>query len=262
VHPAGPGHRGGERNRSTLSGGPVGDPLAVPRLRAFLGKRAGSVSVAVEDLRSGQEWQWNPDGRYTTASIVKVDILEALLHRAAGAGGRLSARQVGLAEAMIEDSDNHAAQTLWDQLGGSAGIGAYNGLAGLSQTGLDAAGYWGDSVTSAGDQIDLLQALVLPGSPLSAAARRYELSLMEHISPGQSWGVSAGVPAGVTVALKNGWLPVKGPSDWAINSIGWIDGDRRDYLIAVLTNADPSEAYGIETAQTISALVYAGLAAP
>ncbi len=58
---------------------------------------------------------------------------------------------------------------------------------------------------------------------------------MEHITPDQDWGVSGGVPHNVTVALKNGWLPTGEYGSWEINSIGWVRGDRRDYLIAVLT---------------------------
>jgi hypothetical protein len=81
---------------------------------------------------------------------------------------------------------------------------------------------------------------------------------MEHITPDQDWGVSGGVPHNVTVALKNGWLPTGGYS-WQINSIGWVRGDRRDYMIAVLTAADPGEEYGIDTIEHISSLVFADL---
>jgi hypothetical protein len=51
---------------------------------------------------------------------------------------------------------------------------------------------------------------------------------MERVTPGQAGGISGGVPPGVTVALKNGWLPLDGNGDWQVNSIGWVIGDGRD----------------------------------
>ncbi len=38
--------------------------------------------------------------------------------------------------------------------------------------------------------------------------------LIENVESDQAWGVSAGVPAGVTVALKNGWLSLEDGGDW------------------------------------------------
>ena len=66
---------------------------------------------------------------------------------------------------------------------------------------------------------------------------------MENVTPDQRWGVSGGVPAGVTVALKNGWLPLDDANtDWQVNSVGWVSGDGRDYLIAVLQHGQPDRA--------------------
>jgi len=77
---------------------------------------------------------------------------------------------------------------------------------------------------------------------------------MHNVEPAQDWGVSAGLLAPATVALKNGWLPV-GPG-WEVNSIGSVTGRDRDYLIAVLTGDDPSMAYGVDTIEGISELVW------
>jgi len=82
---------------------------------------------------------------------------------------------------------------------------------------------------------------------------------MEHINPTQDWGVSGGVPRNATVALKNGWLPLGESGSWEINSIGWVRGDRRNYLIAVLTAHDPGEQYGIDT---IEQHLFTGLRRP
>jgi hypothetical protein len=83
---------------------------------------------------------------------------------------------------------------------------------------------------------------------------------MENITPSQRWGVSAGVPAQVTVALKNGWLPLnQAGTDWQINSVGWVSGLGRNYLIAVLSTGNPAEQYGIDTIDQLSAAVWSHL---
>lgn len=235
------------------------DPLTTAPMRSFLATRTGSISIAVRDLLTGQEWVYNPDARDQTASIIKVDILETLLRQAQVANAPLSDDTADTVQGMIEDSDDADAQELWDQVGASSGVGAYNTAAGLTETDLDTQGYWGESTTSAADQLRVLDGLVAPGGPLNQASKSYALGLMENIVPGQAWGVSAGVPSGVGVALKNGWVPLTSDTDWEINSIGRIQGDGRDYLIAVLTAHDPSEAYGIDTIQGVSPLVWRDL---
>ena len=79
---------------------------------------------------------------------------------------------------------------------------------------------------------------------------------MEGEEADQLWGVSGGVPTGTTVALKDGWDPLGNGTTWQINSIGWVDGDGRNYLLAVLTNGDDSESYGIQTIEGVSAIVW------
>jgi hypothetical protein len=235
------------------------DPLATPAIRRYLAGRDGSVSVAVEDLADPigyLEWDYNPNARYQTASIVKADILETLLHRYRGP---LTGSAAAIATDMIEDSDNDDATDLWNLADGASGVAAYNQIAGITRTSPNVAGYWGETLTTATDQVKLLAQLALPSNVLTTAARRYQLDLMEHIDPGQDWGVSGGVPHGVSVALKNGWLPLSSDSDWEVNSIGRVNGDGRWYLIAVLTAHDPGEEYGIDTIEHVSALIYQDL---
>ncbi len=80
---------------------------------------------------------------------------------------------------------------------------------------------------------------------------------MENVAPDQRWGVSGGVPAGVTVALKNGWLPLDDANtDWQVNSVGWVSGDGRDYLVAVFSTGNPTEQYGIDTINGLSSVIW------
>lgn len=240
--------------------GPHADPFS-PAVTSYLAGRAGTVTAAVYDLRTGQTWRLGHGQPQASASIVKVDILETLL--AAQPDG-LSAADRALAASMIENSDNDAATALWNAAGGPAGLRSYNLAVGLRQTTPSAcvacAGFpwpgWGLTTTTPADQILLLRQL-LAGPLLSRADRDFAMSLMEHVEPSQRWGVSAGVPAGVRVALKNGWVPLTAPdADWQVNSEGRVAGDGRNYLVAVLAAGNPSQQYGIDTIDALSGLLW------
>ena len=246
---------------------PQADPMS-GAAAAYLAGRSGTSLAAVYDIKTGQSWSLGDGAAQDEASVVKLDVLETLL--AGQGGGPLSAADQVLARSMIEDSDNDAATSLWDEAGGAAGIAAYNDRAGLTGTTpsqcVTCAGFnwpgWGLTTTVPQDQLSLLKQLVLPGLHplLSAAQRSYALSLMENVAPGQAWGVSGGVPAGATVALKNGWLPLNDANtDWQVNSVGWVHGDGRDYLIAVLSTGNPTEQYGIDTINGLSSRLWPAL---
>jgi beta-lactamase class A len=231
---------------------------------SYLGGREGVVSAAVDDLSTGQVWTIGPGRPQAEASIVKVDILETLLTQA-GTSGALSGADAELAQSMIEDSDNDSATDLWDTVGGASGIRSFNDDAGLTDTTpspcVECADFpwpgWGLSTTTPADQIALLRQIAGPGGLLTSTQRGYAAGLMENITPSQRWGVCAGVPAQVTVALKNGWLPLnQAGTDWQINSVGWVSGLGRDYLIAVLSTGNPAEQYGIDTIDQLSAAVW------
>ncbi len=239
------------------------DPLAAAA--SYAAQRAGTILAAVYDVRTGQTWRLGQGQPQPEASVVKLNILETLLaQRSSG----LSAADKPLAQLMIEDSDNDAATSLWYAAGGAAGLQAYNEAVGLADTTpsscVQCAGFpwpgWGLTTTVPVDQLSLLKELIEPGTLLTPAERGYALSLLENVTPSQRWGVSGGVPAQVTVALKNGWLPLNdAQTDWQVNSVGWISGDGRDYLIAVLTTGNPSEQYGIDTIDQLSAIVWGAM---
>jgi hypothetical protein len=244
------------------------DPLG-SAAASYVSTRGGVVVAAVYDLRTGQTWQFGRGQPQDEASVVKLDVLETLLAERGRSGTELSAGDRTLAEQMIEDSDNDAATSLWDEVGGASGIRSFNTSAGLADTVpstcVNCPGFpwpgWGLSTTIPGDQLTLLRTLVEPNSLLTNPERSYALSLMENVTPGQRWGISGGVPAQATVALKNGWLPLNSANNnWQINSVGWISGSGRDYLIAVLTTGNPTEQYGIDTIDQLAAMVWNAMA--
>jgi beta-lactamase class A len=260
-----PQARGSKRPSSSPAPSPTqghSDPFGTAAT-SYLSTRTGTVLAAVYDVKTGQTWRLGQGKPQAEASVVKLDVLETLL--AERGGGGLSADDRSLAQQMIEDSDNTAATSLWYEVGGGTRIRSFNAKAGLTQTSPSACvvcpGFawpgWGLTTTTPADQLALLENLIKPSPVLTSAERDYALSLLENVTPSQRWGVSGGVPAGVTVALKNGWLPLEGTdSDWQINSVGWITGGGRDYVMAVLSTGNPDEQYGIDTIDGLAAEIW------
>lgn len=224
-------------------------------IQGYVSTRKSDVSVAVYDNHTGKTYVYNPYQRFDTASIIKPLILATLLHQNDLHHTGITSYENQLAVPMIEQSNNNDATDLWNMVGRAPAIGTFTKLAGMTSTAPNPYGYWGLTTTTTLDQVHLMQLFAYPNRILTTSNRAYALNLMRHVVSWEGWGVSAGVKAGGSVALKNGWLPI-GQSDWEINSIGYVTGDGRDYTIAILTKDNPTEAYGIATADGISEVVW------
>ncbi|MDN0196086.1 serine hydrolase [Streptomyces sp. S.PNR 29] len=221
------------------------DALLADAMESVAVADGADVSVAVLDLDSGESASYG-DGTFDTASIVKVDILAALLLQAQDAGRGLTATEKAHAKAMIENSDNASASALWQAIGRADGLDAANERFGLTDTEGGDGALWGLTQTTAADQLTLLGQVFGDDaeSELSGVSRTYLQGLMEQIAAGQHWGVSAAAD-GSRWALKNGWLPRSTTGLWDINSIGRVRVDGHDCLVAVLSDGNPTKAKGI-----------------
>ncbi len=222
-----------------------------------LAGRVSAVGLTVADPRLGLTCALDQTRHFDSASAIKATIISALLYKEHGPG-HLTKAQRGLAREMITESDNDAATALWDEVG-LASLQRFLDAADMTHTVLDNYA-WGLSQLTAQDELKLLELLATPGKVLSAASRGYVLSLMAHVISSQRWGVPAGAPSGVTVSVKNGWLPDPNNGLWHINSIGVFRGKNVGYEIAILTSGNPTMAYGITTiekaAYTINIDIY------
>ncbi|CUU55329.1 Beta-lactamase class A [Parafrankia irregularis] len=241
---------------ASAQGGVTASVLA-EQFRAYLAGRPGSTSVALYDAATGETVVSSSATTRTgweTASTVKLDILAALLSKT-GQSGQLTSSQTALAKKMISISDNASATSLWNQAGGSAGMNAFYQRLGMSATTAGAGGKWGLTKTTASDQLAVLRAVAYPNTTLSTAARATAKSLLDGVISSQRWGLTAGVPSGVAVEIKNGWLPYDG--GWVINSLAHVHGNGRDYVMAAYTRDSASESTGIATVEGLSRIAWA-----
>jgi len=256
------------------------------------------VSIAALDTVTGQSMQYGSSSGMVAASAVKAEILVATLLDHQDAGTSLSDADDLRATQMIESSDNDAATALFDEVGGTAAMNAASVRLHMGHTSIGDDGYFGFTVTNAQDQITLLKSLVHPASPLDSNGRAYAMGLMRNVDTDESWGVTAasdtgsnpaspldsngrayamglmrnvdtdeswGVTAasdtGSNPAVKNGWLPVDSDEGrWAVTSIGVITAGGHETLLAVFTQHQDEEQYGIDFIERASKLVVAGLA--
>jgi len=219
------------------------------------------VSIAALDTVTGQSMQYGSSSGMVAASAVKAEILVATLLDHQDAGTSLSDADDLRATQMIESSDNDAASALFDEVGGTAAMNAASVRLHMGHISIGDDGYFGFTVTNAQDQITLLKSLVDPASPLDSNGRAYALGLMRNVDTDESWGVTAASDTGSNPAVKNGWLPVDSDEGrWAVTSIGVITAGGHETLLAVFTQHQDEEQYGIDFIERASKLVVAGLA--
>ncbi|MDG4766347.1 serine hydrolase [Solwaraspora sp. WMMD406] len=223
---------------------------AAEQVRRYTAGAAGQLSVAVVDQPTGAGFLIGADQVFQTASIVKVDILSALLLHMGGSA--LGADRRRLATRMITVSDNSAASELFASIGGVSGLRSANDEFGMTETRPRSA--WGTTTTTAADQIRLLRTLTTADGPLSQADRDFVLELMSGVVSEQRWGVTAGAGSSRSkVWVKNGWVTIdEHAGRWLVNSIGRIVEEDNDWLVAVLSDHHDTLGQGVEMVERVS----------
>jgi beta-lactamase class A len=227
-------------------------------IEAYLAGSNGSAGVALWRQGEGLIYGHNVDELFPLASVVKVHVMLAYLDAVLAEERDLSAKENQLLEWMITYSDNESADMLWGLLGNGR-VAAYlkgHHLPALPMI-IPEDGY-GATTMQSPRQLAVLFARLYAGDLLSPEATAYALSLLGRIDPSQIWGVTAGLrglqnpPA---VYMKDGWFP--GPEGWRINSAGIVipvDG-HAPYVLVLLADGQPGYRYGVETVETIAALI-------
>ncbi|MFD7241989.1 serine hydrolase [Streptomyces massasporeus] len=228
-------------------------------ITAALATRKGTVAVGLYDRSTNTTCTLRASSAYDSASVVKVTVLATLLWDAKKSNRYLTDRENTLAKAMITKSDNAATSTLWKQLGMTK-IKNFLKAAGMTQTKPGANGYWGLTQITVTDEQKLLKLLTAKNAVLSDNSRAYIVKLMGQVVSSQRWGTPYGVPSGVSVAVKNGWLQ-RSTNGWRVHSVGAFKGGGHDYVMTVLSHGNSTMNYGIATIQAVAKVIHKDLAA-
>ncbi|WP_436794956.1 FG-GAP-like repeat-containing protein [Actinospongicola halichondriae] len=218
----------------------------------FPGQR---VTAAVYDTRTDCWYHLDRGMEITTASVIKAQFLAGVLLRAQDEGRGLTSFERSRLEPTMWLSHNPPASELFHSLGGVAGLESMDRRFGLTRTSHTTS--WGATVSTAEDRTRLAVAMLHGGGALGATARGRAWQFMTAVHPTQQWGISAGVPAGYTVALKNGFYPLSGTARWRIGSTGFVRDDLtgEGYAITVQSDRNATHAAGQALVEFVSAEV-------
>ncbi|MEL4505365.1 FG-GAP-like repeat-containing protein [Luteococcus sp. H138] len=224
---------------SRVQGAAQSDPAGYGNVTAFpyqsqlanyLAGRSGNVGVAFRKAGTSTIYSYYKGRKSNvTASIVKMQIMATVMYQAQQKGRGLTSWEKSQLVPMIRVSDNAAATNLYQHVGGRDAVQSVVNRMGLRETTLGPGGYWGLTVTTAPDQVVLVDHFARKNPVLSDGMRDYGLSLMRGAS---SWGVNQG--PGTDIAVKNGWLPRT--DGWHVNSVGY-NHHSPAYSAAVLTHS-------------------------
>ncbi|MDH6576954.1 serine hydrolase [Kitasatospora sp. MAP5-34] len=234
------------------------NPQLAARLSQDIAKamtgRQDTMAFAISDAKTGVSCTYQPSLHFDSASVIKATIMGAVLRRAEDENRYLTDWEDSNLQQMITASDNTAATNLWNSLG-MPRLQAFLKLAGMNDTQLGTAGYWGLTQITAADELKALD--VYTGNPnvIKPGAKAYGLSLMSQVEADQRWGTPYGAPAGISTHVKNGWLP-RATHGWRVHSLGIFTSPTKDYRMAILTQDNATEEYGIDTIQAIASAVH------
>jgi hypothetical protein len=215
-------------------------PGAVGRASAYLSSRGGRTAFAVVDSE-GRLSGVRVHETFFTASVVKAMLLVAYLRRLDASGQHhVDAYSNSFLYPMIHVSDNNAATQCWSIVGDS-GLYAVASAAGMSD--FSVSGLWGSALLSPADQARFFFEM---DSLIPREFVGYARFLLSTIDPSQSWAIPAVArPLGYKVFFKDGSEPVGAAQ--LVHQVARLEGHRRTFSIAVMTDGDPSMQYGIDT---------------
>lgn len=233
------------------------------KLNTYLTTRVGTVGLALMDS-TGRTFGYSSLLPNETLSTIKVLVLIAHLRRCQALGTVLTYSQKSLASRMIRYSDNAATDQLIAQIGLTRMQQVARDL-GMASTLVRAGSYgtnwWGYSVSTPADMLKLMHTAMWGRAYLTETNRLYIKGLMASVTATQRWGVcDPPLPTSTYTAVKNGWGPHTG--GYRLNSIGYVNGNGRLYIMAISTRSPKGYSYGLTTINQVSTMVYDALGVP
>lgn len=171
--------------------------------------RGADLAVALLDRSTGERFGTSDGDSVETASVAKLFIADAMLHR-----GAISAADRDRLARMLERSDDNAANELWIGHGGDAVVRDVAARYGLGATTPPWDGNWWNTETTADDLVDWYAGLLDGRGGLDRADADETLGHLRASTPlaadgyDQRFGVPDALPAQPPgeVAVKQGWM--------------------------------------------------------
>ncbi|MCV7090765.1 hypothetical protein [Mycobacterium interjectum] len=235
----------------TLSGTVFGGlPARIQQAIDEAAAAGATLSVAVLD-RKTHELVSNGNGQVIgTASVAKLFIADDLLLAESQGRTTLSPEDRQALDAMLQSSDDGAAEKFWGQGGGAAIISQVATRYGLSSTTPPSDGRWWNTMSSLTDLVRYYD-MLLDGSGGLPAERG--TIIVDDLAQSTPTGIDGypqrfGIPEGLfaePVAVKQGWMCCIG-SDWMHLSTGVIGADHR-YVMVVQSLQTSDDATARQT---------------
>jgi beta-lactamase family protein len=221
------------------------DRHSIAKARRYLARRAGVTSFAVVGSE-GRLYGSHVHRRFVSASVVKAMLLVAYLRLLDAHHQGLDAHSRSLLGPMIHASDNHAATQVWSKVGDPR-LRRLARKAGMTDFSIH--GIWANAMISAADQSRYFFDM---STLIPHRFRGYANRLLSHIVGSQSWGIPAiARPRGWKVYFKGGWRPTG--RGQLVHQVARLKRHHERVAISVMTDGDPSMAYGIRTIQGATA---------
>jgi hypothetical protein len=230
----------------------------IAQTKQFFKARKGRRAFAVVD-NQGNLAGINVHRRFVSASVVKAMLLVEYLRVLARAGRPVSQADRNILTPMIRESSNPAATAIWRRVG-DAGLRRLASVTGMHDFVIGPnwlrscecrGGAWARAQLSAADQARFFRDM---DGYIPSQFRLFARNLFETVVPAQSWGIPAAArPLGYRVFFKVGFR--KTGLGVLIHQSARLELDGERIGVAVLTDGDPTDAYGKVTVKGVGQLL-------
>lgn len=216
--------------------------VAIEAARRFGRGREGQVAFAVADER-GAVTGLEPNRAFLSASLTKAMVLVAFLRQAVQERFEPTASERESLGFMIRLSDNASADRMYARVGDDR-LRELASAAGMARFAI--AGHWANATVTPADQARffLVADLLVP-----RRERAFARTLLETVSPEQTWGVPKTARPRWRTFFKGGWRP-EGEGE-LVHQAALLERGGRRVAVAVMTVRNRDMAYGEKTIEGV-----------
>jgi hypothetical protein len=220
----------------TASPSPTLPPLAVRPISVKI-DASGWWSWALLDTRTGTLSGPSSNSRTsTTASLIKAWIGADFLRRSQERSETPSDERVQQLRTMIRNSDNDAAESLFQAVGRTDSIKRLISMCKLQNSSPSSAGGWSRTMLSPAD-VARMGACIADGRAAGPTWTKWLLNEMRNVRGTGDFGMRKAFPADEqkTIAIKNGWIDRQAEQEYHVSCLaigdGWVIGVMARYAI-------------------------------